>query len=423
MGSLLITGARVIDPERGMDAVADVGVRNGRFVNAEELESPESPERLDLTGKVLCPGFMDMHVHLRDPGQTAKESLTSGTAAAAAGGFTSVLAMPNTIPAMDIPETLRALLARTPGCPVRVLQCAAITLERAGVELTDMSALRAAGAAAFSDDGNTTQFAGIMKRAMLWARTLGVTLIDHCEDTSLSKPGVMHEGRLSRELGLPGQPRSAEENIVARDIILARETGARIHLQHLSSAGSVAMLRHARAEGVPVTGEVTPHHLFLTDEACRRYATNAKMAPPLREESDRQALVEALADGTLSAIATDHAPHTADEKARGWLKAPFGIVGIEAAVPLCLTELYHTGIVSLQRLVSLFTNGPRAVLGLPPVSLAAGETADATVLSLDDAHVIRVADFKSCGRNCPYDGWKCIGSVYGTLLGGVFHKA
>ncbi len=244
--------------------------------------------------------------------------------------------------------------------------------------------------------------------------------MDHCEDVSLSKPGVLHDGNVAKQLGLQGQPRSAEEVIVARDLILAKETGCHIHLQHLSSAGSIEMIRRAKHDGVKVTAEATPHHLFLTDQACLKFGTNAKMAPPLREESDRQALIEALKDGTIDMIATDHAPHTAEEKSQGWWKAPFGIVGLETAVPLCLTHLYHAGLLDLNRLVALFTTGPARLLasfcskiGQPLGSLVMRSTGGVTILDLDSEHTLDVRLFKSKSRNCPYDGMPCKGKVVG----------
>lgn len=408
MKEILYRNGRVVDPVNGIDRLGDVAIKDGVFVSAADLSNPDV---VDMTGKVLCPGFVDVHVHLRDPGQTHKENLATGTAAAANGGFTSILAMPNTLPAVDSVAIYEDICRRASGSPVHVLQSACITKGRAGIEMADLRALAAAGIPAFSDDGSTTQNTVVMEDAMSLAAELGVPVIDHCENTSLSKPGVMHEGKVSARLGLPGQPRAAEESIVARDIELARKTGCRVHLQHLSSAGSIAMLRQAIQEGLPVSGEATPHHLFLTDEACEKYGTNAKMAPPLREEADCLALIEALQDGTISVIATDHAPHTADEKATGWHKAPFGIVGIEAAVPLCLTGLYHKGILSLTQLVSLFTLGPRKLLNLPIGSMNIGERADITVLDLNAEFSINVNEFKSMGRNCPYDGWKCKGSA------------
>ena len=411
MEEVIYLNARVVDPARGIDEIQDVAVRDGLFANPEELRSPTI---VALQGKVLCPGFIDVHVHLRYPGQTHKEDIASATAAAANGGFTSVLAMPNTTPAADSAEIIRDVVKRSQGMRAHVMQACCITKGRLGKELADMEHI---DAPAFTDDGSTTQDEALMRRAMSIAARRGIPIIDHCENTSLSKPGVMHEGAVSKELGLPGQPRAAEESIVERDIRLAEETGCRVHLQHLSSAGSVAMLRAAVGRGLPVSGEATPHHLFLTDEACRKFGVNAKMAPPLREESDRLALVEALRDGTITIVATDHAPHTAEEKAVGWLKAPFGIVGIEAAVPLCLTELYHAGILTLMQTVSLFTAGPRRLLNLPLGSMQPGEPADITILDIEKPNVIDVAKFLSRGRNCPYDGWKCFGKAVGTLLG------
>ncbi|MGI5924421.1 MAG: dihydroorotase [Lentisphaeria bacterium] len=412
---LLLVGARVIDPLNAFDGLRDIGIRDGVIVDPATLHAAE---RLNLKGKVVAPGFIDLHVHLRYPGQTHKEDIRSGTAAAAAGGFTTVLAMPNTVPAVDNPALLADVLrkAATEGA-VHVLQAGALTVGRQGEEVTDIAGLKAAGAPVVTDDGSTPQQAAVMRQAMIAAAAAGIAVIDHCEDTNLARPGVMHDGAVARELGLPGQPRSAEEVIVARDIVLAAETGCRLHLQHLSSAGSVAMLRLAQQQGLPVTGEVCPHHLFLTDEACRTFGVNAKMAPPLREEADRQALIEGLRDGTLCAIASDHAPHSAEEKAAGWNKAPFGIVGLEAAVPLCLTELYHRGILTLSQLIALFTVGPRKVLGLPIGSLALGATADVTILDPDAEHSISVESFASRSRNCPYEGWKCRGKVVGTLVG------
>ncbi len=415
MQEILLVHALVIDPLNDYVGVRDLAIKDGVFACPEELHSPI---RLDMRGLVVCPGFTDVHVHLRDPGQTYKEDLKSGTAAAAAGGFTSILAMPNTVPAMDSPEGVRDIHKRAANAPVHVYQAACFSKGRLGQELSPMEALASADTPAFSDDGSTTQSDALMEEAMKRAAALGLPIIDHCEETSISKPGVMHRGFVSMEMELPGQPRVAEEIIVERDINLSRKTGCRVHLQHLSSGGSVKMLREAKRQGVKVTGEATPHHLFLTDEACRKYGTNAKMAPPLREEVDRQALIQALQDGTIEMIATDHAPHTTEEKARDWASAPFGIVGIETVVPLCISRLYHPGLLSLMQLVSLFTVGPRRLLNLPIGSLDIGEPADLTVLDLEKNHTIDTSKFRSRGRNCPYNGWECTGAVHSTFLSG-----
>ncbi len=411
---ILYRGARVIDPVNGIDEVRDIGVKDGLFADPCSLVSPDV---IDVEGKILAPGFTDVHVHLRDPGQLHKEDICTGTAAAANGGFTSVLAMPNTAPPMDTPERITEIMNRAAGASVRVYQSACITKNRDGLEMTDLEALAAAGVPAFTDDGSTTQNAGLMRKIMQTAARLGIPVIDHCEDKSLANGGVMHEGNVSRRLGLPGQPRSAEELIVARDIMLAAETGCRVHLQHLSSKGSIDMLRRARELGIRVSGEATPHHLLLTDEAVEKYGTNAKMAPPLREEADRMALVEAICDGTISCIATDHAPHTLEEKAAAWTKAPFGIVGIDAAVSLCLTGLYRKGLVSLDRLVRLFTEGPRELLKLPLGAMNNGERADMTLIDPEADFEVDVDNFASRGRNCPYNGWKCFGKAEAILNG------
>ena len=415
----LYKGARVIDPVNAVDEIRDIAVHNGIFARPDELVEPTI---VNVSGKVLCPGFTDVHVHLRDPGQLHKETLETGTDAAAAGGFTSILAMPNTIPPMDTPERIAELMQRAVSAPVRVYQSACLTKGRDGLEMSDLEALAKAGVPAFSDDGSTPQQAGLMRQIMEKAATLNIPVIDHCEDKSLSAGGVMHAGECAKRLGFKGQPRSAEELIVARDIMLAAETGCRLHLQHLSSKGSVAMLRSAKAMGIPVSGEATPHHLLLTDKAVENFGPNAKMAPPLREEEDRQALIEAICDGTISMIATDHAPHTQQEKAKGMENAPFGIVGIEVAIPLCLTELYGKDLITLQKLVSLFTAGPRELLKLPLGAMNYGERADMTLLDLEQDFAVNTLDFLSKGRNCPYHGWSCKGKAY-SILNGIYNSS
>ncbi|MDD3952972.1 MAG: dihydroorotase [Lentisphaeria bacterium] len=412
-----LAGARLVDPLLSRDEIGDLAIRDGKIVAAEALS--DAAIRLDLRGKVVAPGFLDLHVHLREPGQTHKEDIVTATRAAAAGGFTTVLAMPNTAPAIDSPEAFREFNSRLPGrAVIEVLQSVALTLGRKGEQVTDIKALKAAGVTTLTDDGSTPQDEKIMRKAMLLAKSCNLPVIDHCEDLSLSKPGVMHAGKISQKLGLPGQPRLAEERIVERDIRLCRETGCRIHLQHLSSGGSVQLLRQARKEGLPVSGEVTPHHLFLTDQAIEKFGTNAKMAPPLREETDRQMLIEALCDGTICAIATDHAPHAPDEKAQSMLQAPFGIIGLEAVVPLCLTLLYHQGLISLPELIARFSSGPRAVLGLPPATLTPGATANLTILDPDHEYLLDTAKFHSKSLNCPWQGIPCKGSVQGVFYQG-----
>lgn len=416
--SYLLKNAHIVNPVEGLDYRGCLAIHNGKFILPEQL--PEEYETIDLHGWAAAPGFVDMHVHLRDPGQTQKEDVVSATNAAAAGGFTTVLAMANTVPVIDTPERYQIFLASLTGrAVVHVLQSAAITLGRNGRDLTDFSALAKLGIPVLTDDGSTPQDDSVMRLAMQRAAKEDLLIVDHCEDNRYSKPGVMHQGAVSERMHLPGQPRVAEERIVKRDIDLCRETGCRIHLQHLSSAGSIELLRRAQKEGLPVSGEATPHHLMMTDQAVERYGVNAKMAPPLREETDRQALIQALLDGTISAIATDHAPHTAAEKAQGMLKAPFGIIGLEAAVSLMLTLLYHSGKLTLLQFVSFFTSGPAAILHRKNFgTIALGASADLTIFDPEEEWVLDVSKFQSKGRNCPYDGQQCKGRVKAVFVAG-----
>ncbi len=415
-GTLLLRGARVIDPAAGIDEIRDLAVVDGRLAAPDGLARAEA---LELEGLVVAPGFIDLHVHLRDPGQTGKEDMLTGTRAAAAGGFTTVLAMPNTTPPIDSPALLRELLDRyRRRAVVRVLQSACITRSRQGLTVTDAAALKAAGAVALTDDGSAVPDAGVLRRAMQAAKRVGLPVLEHCEDPSVVGRGVLHDGEAARQLGLPGTPAVSEELIVARDIILARETGCALHVQHVSCAESVEHIRRARAAGVPVTAEVTPHHLLFTDAACLEFGPNARMNPPLRNELDRRALLEGLRDGTISAVATDHAPHTAPEKDRPFPVAPAGIIGLEAAVPLCLTELVHTGILTLSELVARFTVGPRRALGLPQTGLRPGNPADLTIIDPDAEFALDVSRFHSRSRNCPYHGRRCRGRPVATMVGG-----
>ena len=415
---IILRGARVVDPANGIDELRDVGIAEGLIV-----PPPTIPHATvcDVGGKVITPGFIDLHVHLRDPGHTHKEDIATGTRAAASGGFTTVVAMPNTLPAVDCPAVLLDVAGRVKEhAVVRVLQTAALTRGRKGLELTDADALKAAGAAALTDDGACIQDAALMLRALQHARDVGIGVIDHCEDTRISGNGVMHAGECSRRLGLAGVPAAAEELMVARDVVLARETGSALHVQHISSAGSVALVRFAQAQGIAVTAEACVHHICLTDDACLEYGTNAKMNPPLRTEDDRQAVLEGLKDNTIAVIATDHAPHSAEEKGVAFADAPFGVVGLEAAVAVCLTELYHKGVLTLPQLVAKFTTGPRQVLGLPGGSLEPGAAADITVLDPEADVVMDVSSFRSRSRNCPYDAWRCRGKAVATIVAGEF---
>ena len=414
--AIILRGARIIDPGNGTDAVRDLGIADGLLVAPETIPHATI---VPLPGYVVAPGFIDLHVHLREPGQTQKEDIGSGTRAAAAGGFTTVVAMPNTTPAVDGVDILAAVQARIRETAVcRVLQTAAITLGRKGTVLTDARALAAAGAIALTDDGTTLANPALMREALVQARAAGLSVIDHCEERLLADGGVFHAGPAAASMGIKGIPASAEELIVARDILLAGETGARVHLQHLSSGLSVDLLRWARARGFAVTGEVTPHHLCLTEQACLEQGSNAKMNPPLRTEADRQALLAGLQDGTIAAIATDHAPHTQAEKALPLAEAPFGIVGLESAIPLCFTQLFHTGRLTLPRLIALFTSGPRQILNLAGGTLTPGSPADLTVLDLNREVVIDPTSSQSRSRNTPFAGWRCQGRAAATIIGG-----
>ncbi|MDT8391840.1 MAG: dihydroorotase [Lentisphaeria bacterium] len=415
---LVFKGARVIDPANEVDAVVDVAVQHGVFVDPASLSAPEI---IDLTGRVLAPGFVDMHVHLRDPGQTEKEDLQTATAAAAAGGFTTVVAMPNTAPVMDDPDRVRELLLRAEReGGARVLQTAAMTQGLRGLKLTDFAALKAAGAVALTDDGASIQDASIMREALIQAAQNRMVVLDHCEHAGLSGGGVIAIGEISRKLSLKGKPVSSEDVMIARNAVLANETGCPVHLQHVSTAAGIEIARMARWAGWPVTCEVTPHHFCLTDEAVLTQGANAKMNPPLRSEQHRQALLKGLCDGTVSVIATDHAPHTEEEKSRDIAKAPNGVIGLETAVRLSLKELYHSGLLELPDLIAKFTIGPCVVLGLPYGTLTIGRPADITILDLDAAWTIDVTTFKSKARNSPFDGWQGRGKAVGTLVGGAW---
>ena len=414
-GGMVLRGGRVLDPVNGLDAVQDLCITNGQIA----AEPARGAVVVDVSGLVVCPGFIDLHVHLREPGQTHKEDIGTVTRAAAAGGFTTVVAMPNTAPPVDNSEVLSQVygLVREKAV-VRVLQSGALTLGRAGRELSDAAALARAGAVALTDDGTCIQTAGLMLEAVRRAAAVGIPVIDHCEDESVARRGAMNAGAVARRLGVSSQPGLAEDLIVCRNILICRETGWPIHIQHISSAFSVALVRAARREGIPVTAEASPHHICLTEECCASHGSNAKMNPPLRTEADRQAILGGLADGTIGVIASDHAPHTAAEKAVGLEMAPSGIVGLEALVSLCLTELVHGRVLTLREFVARLTAGPRAVLRLTQGTLSVGAAADVTLLNLDAEHVLRLAEFRSRSANCPYDGRVCRGRVEGTLLDG-----
>ncbi len=416
MKSYIFRNARVIDPVRNIDASGDIGVADGRFAEPAFLRNAE---QIDLAGKVLTPGFIDLHVHLRQPGNNMAETIASGTAAAAAGGFTSVVAMPNTNPPADTAGAIEYLrqTAAQKGV-VRVLPCGCMTKNYAGEEMAGIGSLKAAGVVALSDDGRCIQDHALMRHVVEYAKSFNLPILDHCEDKCLAAGGVMHEGKWSVLLGMMGISGAAEELMVARNIILARNVGWKIHMQHVSVKESVELLRNARAKGIPVTGEATPHHLTLTDECIKKYDTNYKMNPPLRSEEDRLALIEGVADGTITAIATDHAPHTMTAKMVEFDEAPFGIIGLETALPLTYGELVAKGVISLPELVKKFTAGPAEILGMENYSLAEGNPADLVVFDPEEHYTIDKEKFKSNSRNTPFDGWKVQCRVKLTMVGG-----
>jgi dihydroorotase len=419
--SLLVRNGRILDPAGGVDAVQDLLIEGGRIARlGRSLAAPEGTAVVDATGKVVCPGFIDMHVHLREPGQEYKETVASGTRAAAAGGFTAVCCMANTFPVNDNRAVTDFILAkaRVEGV-VRVYPVGAVTKGLKGAELAELAELAEGGCVAFSDDGQCVMNAEIYRRAMEYALPFGAPVISHAEDAHLARGAAMHEGLVSTELGLSGQPAAAEDVMVARDILLAELTSAHLHIAHLSTAGAVRMVRSAKARGVHVTAEVTPHHLLLTDEAVRTYDPNTRMAPPLRGKRDVEAVREALADGTIDCIATDHAPHELAEKESDFASAANGIIGLETAVPLLLDRLVRPGIIDLPTLIARLSGGPARVLNLSGGSLAVGASADLTVLDLGQPWTIDPARFRSRSRNTPFGGATGTGAPVMTIVGGA----
>ena len=423
--SLLLKNARVVDPASGLDAPRDVLVVDGRVARVAASIPAGEAAVLDLAGLVVCPGFLDMHVHLREPGHEWKETIATGTRAAAAGGFTGVACMPNTEPPIDSRSVVKFVLAqaREHGVvPVYPIGC--VSKGQEGQELAEMGDMAIAGARGFSDDGKPVASAGLMRRALEYATIFDLPVIDHCEEPTLVAGGVVHEGAVSTRLGLAGWPGVAEDVMVQRDILLAEYTGGHVHIAHMSTGRAAELVRRAKAAGIRVTCEVTPHHLVLTDEAVAGYDPDAKMNPPLRAEEDRERLLAALSDGTVDAIATDHAPHHADEKCVEFSRAPFGVVGLETAVSIGLDRLVRGGRVDLSRFVSLMSTGPARVLRLNKGSLAPGADADITVLDLERRVRVEPEEFRSKSANTPFSGWSLTGAPVMTLVAGrIVHDA
>jgi dihydroorotase len=423
--SLLLRGGRVIDPANNLDAVQDVLLAHGKIERlGQNLEAPEGTEVVDASGKIVCPGFIDMHVHLREPGYEYKETVATGTRAAAAGGFTAVCCMANTNPVNDNGAVTDYILAKAKvEGVVRVYPIGAVTRGLHGEELAELAELAESGCVAFSDDGRCVTNAGLYRRAMEYTLPFGAPLISHAEDATLSRGASMNEGVVSTETGLPGQPAAAEDVMVARDILLAELTGAHVHIAHVSTVGAVRLIRDAKARGVQVTAEVTPHHLVLTEDAVRTWDPNTKMAPPLRTKRDVEALIEALADGTIDCIATDHAPHALSEKEGEFDRAAFGIVGLETAVAVLLDRLVRPGLLPLSTLIARLSRDPARLLNLPGGNLAAGAPADVTILDPDAETVVDPSRFRSRSRNTPFGGWTLRGAPWMTLVGGNVVRA
>lgn len=449
MNSLLLRGGRVVDPSRAYDALADVLIVEGKVTavgpDAARQAAPDLP-RLNVSGCVVCPGLIDLHVHLREPGESAKESIATGTAAAARGGFTTVVCMPNTAPPLDNPSAVAWVQQRAASeGVVNVFVAGALSKGLAGDELAPLGSLRKAGVVAVTDDGRCVQNHELMRRALEYSTMFDLLVMDHCQDYSLSTDGVMHEGAVSTMLGLHGWPAEAEEMIVARNILLAERTGARVHCQHLSAAGSVQLLREARRRGVPISGEACPHHFTLTDLAVAgsdafwaedgqalypgvpvaelprwpSYDTRCKMNPPLRSAADREAILAGLADGTIEVLASDHAPHCNYQKEVEFDHAPFGITGLETELALSLMQLVHTGRLSLAAVIEKFTTHPARLLRLSGKgTLAPGSDGDVTVLDPDRRWVWEPAQTASRATNSPFYGWPLRGRALATLVAG-----
>jgi dihydroorotase len=426
MATMLIHGGRVIDPAGGFDRTADVLVADGRIAAVSEkpgeLSLRGADSSIDAAGCIVAPGLIDPHVHLREPSDRHEESIATGAAAAVNGGFTSVCCMPNTQPPLDTPELVRLVQQRAAEAgQARVYVAACATRGRMGREVSQVAALAAVGAVAFTDDGDAVADAGVMLAVLQAVRQAGAVFMQHCQEPSLTRGASMNTGPAADRMGQIGWPAAAEEVILERDVRLNQDVGCRYHAQHLSTAGSSAILRRARAAGFPVTGEVAPHHLLLTDQACETLGAMAKMNPPLRTAADIAALKEAVADGTITVLGTDHAPHPPATKAVAFADASFGIVGLECALPLYVRALIDDGVIDWPRMLAMMTIHPARLLGIDRHGygmLRVGGPADVTVIDPDLAWTIDSGAFASTGRNCPFDGWTVRGRAAAVIVGG-----
>jgi dihydroorotase len=417
---LLLRGGRVIDPSQRMGRVFDLLIVDGKVAQlGENLSAPEGADVRDVSNRIVCPGLIDVHVHLREPGGEHKETIATGARAAAAGGFTAVCAMPNTDPPVDDPATVGYVRAQgLRAGAARVYPTGCVSIAQNSERLTEIGEMVDAGAVGFTDDGRPVSDAGLMRLALEYTQAFDVPVASHCEEKALSRGGAMNEGIVSARLGLTGIPNAAEDVMIARDLMLAELTGGRLHIQHVSTRLGVDMIRQARARGVRVSAEATPHHLTLTDAAADGYRTDAKVNPPLRSEQDRAAVIAGMLDGTLDVIATDHAPHHYDEKEQAFDDAPFGLVGLETAVGLILTHFVHTGKLSYAELVNRMSVAPARAFSLTGGTLAEGAVADVTVIDPDVEWTVDPKAFLSKSRNTPFSGWKLKGRAVLTVVDG-----
>jgi len=417
---LLIRGGRVVDPSQALDGTRDVLIVDGRIAEvSESVEAPEGTQEIDASGLLVMPGLIDVHVHLREPGGEHKETIATGAKAAAAGGFTSICAMPNTDPVVDDAAVVGFVLAQAAAARAsRVYPIGAISHGQEGLQLAAIGEMVEAGAVGITDDGNPVMDSGLMRRAMEYAQAFGVPVADHPEDLGLSAQGAMNEGLVSTRLGLSGKPNASEDIHIVRDLLLAELTGGHIHLQHVSTAYGVEAIRQAKARGIRATAEASPHHLILTDEAVEGYNTDAKMNPPLRSGVDRDAVREGFADGTLCVLATDHAPHHYDEKEQAFDDAPNGIVGLETSLGLALTHLVGEGLIDLATMVDRMSCSPARAFSLEGGTLASGSIGDVTLVDMDEAWTVDRTAFLSKSRNTPFEGWNLTGRARYTVVGG-----
>jgi dihydroorotase len=423
MPDILLKNGRIIDPSSGRDTIADILVKNDRISQIAPQIPPGDAQIIDVTGNLVTPGLIDMHVHLRDPGFPEKETIQTGCQSAAAGGFTAVACLPNTYPTLDSPEIVHYILDRAKSADARVYPIACATEKMQGQQLTDTDALLKAGAIGFSDDGLPIESEKLMRNLLERGAANGFAVYPHSEVFELTRGGHMHEGTVSAELGIKGMPAEGEAAMNERDIELVRQTRGRLHILHLSVKRAVQLVRQGKLDGLPVTAEASPHHIALCDEDVRIYGTAGKMSPPLRAREDQEAVIEGLQDGTIDALATDHAPHTNEEKLRAFPASPNGILGFETAVGILFTKLLHTDTLSLQSLIAKLTSEPARILGIEGGTLSVGKLADITVIDPNMEWVVDANQFKSKSRNTPFHGWTLKGRAILTMLGGrITHK-